>query len=56
MLGEEFHHWRSDGVGTEQPVCALCEARAERLKWVRVERPPDRRTRAGSTWHARRVA
>lgn len=56
LLGEAFGHWRTDGVGTEELVCALCEERAEELGWVRLEQPPDRRTTVGPTWHARKVA
>ena len=56
LLGEAFGHWRADGAGSEQIVCHLCEEEAERLGWVRVETPPERRTTVGSTWHARKVA
>lgn len=56
LIGEVFSHWRADGVGSEQPVCRLCETEAERLGWGRVERPDERRTTLGSTWHARKVA
>lgn len=56
LLGEAFEHWRADGVGSEQVVCRLCEDEAERLGWVRLDRPPERRTTHGSTWHARKVA
>jgi hypothetical protein len=56
LLGEDFGHWRADGAGSEQVVCHLCEEEAERLGWVRLETPPDRRTTLGSTWHARKVA
>lgn len=56
LLGEAFGYWRGDGVGTERVVCRLCEESAERVGWVRVDRPPDRRTTVGPTWHARKVA
>jgi hypothetical protein len=56
LLGEAFGPWRSDGAGSEHVVCHLCEDVAERLGWVRLDRPPERRTTVGSTWHARKVA
>jgi hypothetical protein len=56
LLGEAFGHWRADGVGSEQAVCRLCEEEAERVGWVRLERPPERRTSMNPTWHARKVA
>jgi hypothetical protein len=56
LVGELFGHWRADGAGSEEVVCRLCEEKAERLEWVRLERPPRRRTTVGSTWHARKVA
>jgi hypothetical protein len=56
LLGEAFGHWRVDGAGSEQIVCRLCEEEAEGLGWARLERPPDRRTTLGPTWHARKVA
>lgn len=56
LLGEAFQHWREDGAGTERPVCALCEEQAEARGWARLERPPERRTSVGPTWHAKRVA
>jgi hypothetical protein len=56
LLGEAFGHWRADGVGSEGVVCRLCEESAEGLGWVRLERPPERRTTVGATWHARKVA
>jgi hypothetical protein len=56
LLGEAFGHWREDGAGSEQVVCCLCEEEAERLGWARLERPPERQTTVGSTWHARKVA
>ena len=56
LLGEAFAYWRADGAGTEEVVCRLCEEEAERLGWARLGRPPERRTSAGPTWHARRVA
>jgi hypothetical protein len=56
LLGEVFGHWREDGAGSEQAVCRLCVAQAERLGWVRIDRPPERRTTVGPTWHARKVA
>jgi hypothetical protein len=56
LLGEAFEHWRADGAGSEQVVCRLCEDEAERLGWARLDRPPERRTTLGSTWHARKVA
>ena len=46
LLGEAFGHWRADGAGSEQVVCRLCEEEAERLGWVRIDRPPERRTSA----------
>jgi hypothetical protein len=56
LLGEAFEHWRADGAGTEEPVCRLCEAEAERLGWARLDRPPQRRTTLNPTSHARKVA
>ena len=56
LLGESFGHWRSDGPGSEQTVCRLCEEEAERRGWVRLEKPPERRTTMSPTWHARKVA
>jgi hypothetical protein len=56
LLGESFEHWRRDGAGSELPVCRLCEEVAEQLGWVRIDRPPERRTTLGPTWHARKVA
>jgi hypothetical protein len=56
LIGESFGHWRPDGVGSEEVVCSLCEDEAERREWVRLDTPPERRTTAGSTWHARKVA
>jgi hypothetical protein len=56
LLGEAFGHWRADGAGSEQVVCHLCEEEAERLGWVRLDTPPERRTTVGPTWHARKVA
>ncbi len=56
LLGEAFGHWRADGAGTEQVVCRLCEEDAERAGWVRIDRPAERRTTVGPTWHARKVA
>jgi hypothetical protein len=56
LLGEAFGHWRAEGAGSEQVVCRLCEEEAERLAWVRLDRPPERRTTVGPTWHARKVA
>ena len=56
LLGEAFGHWRTDGVGSEQVVCRLCEEDAERTGWVRLDRPPGRRTTVAGTWHARKVA
>ena len=56
LLGEAFQSWRPEGVGSEVPVCALCEEQAEAAGWVRVETPPERRTTVGPTWHARKVA
>ena len=56
LLGERFGHWRSDGSGTEVPVCRLCEEAAERRGWARIDRPPERRTTMSQTWHARKVA
>jgi len=56
LIGEAFGHWRADGAGSEQVVCRLCEEDAERHGWARIERPPERRTTLGSTWHARKVA
>ncbi len=56
LLGEAFGHWRADGAGSEQVVCRLCEAEAERIGWVRLDQPPERRTTVGPTWHARKVA
>lgn len=56
LLGEAFGHWRADGAGSEQVVCRLCEDEAEQAGWVRVERPPERRTTLASHWHARKVA
>ena len=56
LVGEAFGHWRTDGSGTEQVVCALCEEDAERKGWVQVEGGLTRRTTASPTWHARRVA
>ena len=56
LLGEAFGYWHADGVGTEQAVCRLCEEGAARRGWVRIDRPPERRTTVGSTWHARKVA
>jgi hypothetical protein len=37
-------------------ACRPCEEEAERVGWVRLDRPPERRTSLGSTWHARKVA
>jgi hypothetical protein len=56
LLGEAFEHWRSDGAGSEHAVCRLCEDEAERLGWARLDKPPERQTTLGSTWHARKVA
>lgn len=56
LLGEMFSHWRPDGAGTEEVVCHLCEEEAEQRGWARLDRPPERRTTAGPTWHARKVA
>jgi hypothetical protein len=56
LLGEAFGHWRTDGVGSEQVVCHLCEEDAEHIGWVRLDRPPDRRTTVAPTRHARKVA
>jgi hypothetical protein len=56
LIGEAFGHWRADGAGSEQVVCRLCEEDAERHGWARIERPPERRTTLGTTWHARKVA
>ncbi len=56
LLGEAFGHWRTDGAGSEQVVCRLCEDVADGNGWVRLERPPERRTTVGPTWHARKVA
>lgn len=56
LLGEAFGHWRTDGTGSEQVVCALCEQDADTKGWVRVEGGPTRRTTAGPTWHVRKVA
>jgi hypothetical protein len=56
LLGEAFGYWRTDRAGGEEPVCRLCEERAEARGWVRLDRPPERRTTLGPTWHARKVA
>jgi hypothetical protein len=56
LLGEAFAHWRTDGSGSEVPVCRLCEEVAERRGWARLDRPPERRTTLGATRHARKVA
>jgi hypothetical protein len=56
LLGEAFGYWRSDGAGSEQVVCRLCEEDAERRGWARLDKPPERRTTLHSTWHARKVA
>jgi hypothetical protein len=56
LLGEAFDYWRADGAGSEEPVCRLCAEDAERRGWARLDRPPDRRTTLGGSWHARRVA
>jgi hypothetical protein len=56
LIGEAFGHWRADGAGSEQVVCRLCEEDAEHRGWARVDRPPERRTTLGGTWHARKVA
>jgi hypothetical protein len=56
LLGEAFGHWRADGAGSEQVVCHLCEDDAEQRGWVGLERPPERQTTVGPTWHARKVA
>ena len=56
LLGEAFDYWRADGAGSEEPVCRLCTEDAERRGWARLDRPPDRRTTLGGTWHARKVA
>ena len=56
LLGEAFGYWRAHGDGTEHAVCRLCEEDAERRGWVRLDRPPERRTTLGPTWHARKVA
>jgi hypothetical protein len=56
LLGEAFGHWRTDGVGSEEVVCGLCEEEADRLGWARLDQPPERRTTVGPTWHARKVA
>jgi hypothetical protein len=56
LLGEAFGHWRAEGAGSEEVVCHLCEDEADRLGWARLDRPPERRTTVGSTWHARKVA
>jgi hypothetical protein len=56
LLGEAFSHWSADDRGSEQAVCRLCEVDAERRGWVRLDRPPERRTTVGPTWHARKVA
>jgi len=34
----------------------VTEDEADRLGWARLDRPPERRTTVGSTWHARRGA
>jgi hypothetical protein len=56
LLGENFDHWRSDGSGTEVPVCRLCTPDAEKRGWAQVDRPPERRTTLNGTRHARKVA
>ena len=56
LLGEAFGHWRPVGAGSEEVVCHLCEDEADRRGWARLDRPPERRTTVGSTWHARKVA
>jgi hypothetical protein len=56
LLGEAFAHWRTDGAGSEVPVCRLCEDDAERRSWARLDRPPERQTTLGATRHARKVA
>jgi len=56
LLGETFGQWRADGAGSEVVVCALCAEEAEKRGWVQVEGGAARRTTAGSTWHARKVA
>jgi hypothetical protein len=56
LIGEAFGQWRTDGSGTEQVVCALCEEDAERKGWVQVEGGLTRQTTASTTWHARKVA
>ena len=56
LLGERFQTWRPSGVGSEVPVCALCEGDAEAAGGARVEAAPERQTTVGPTWHARKVA
>jgi hypothetical protein len=56
LLGEAFDYWRADGAGSEEAVCRLCAEDAERRGWAQLDRPPDRRTTLGGTWHARKVA
>ena len=34
LIGESFGHWRTDGPGSEQVVCHLCEEDAETAGWV----------------------
>jgi hypothetical protein len=56
LLGEAFDYWRADGTGSEEAVCRLCADEAEHRGWAQLDRPPDRRTTLGGTWHARKVA
>jgi hypothetical protein len=56
LLGEAYGHWRAEGAGSEQVVCALCEEDAERKGWVQIEGGLTRRTSVSPTWHARKVA
>ncbi len=57
LVGEAFQHFRADGaVGSEVPVCRLCEEDAEAEGWARVERAPQRQTTVGPHEHVRKVA
>ena len=55
LVGEGYRYFRSARGIADRPVCRLCEEEAERVGWVRVERPLELE-KGAPIWHARKVA